>query len=119
MAGYLSSGNMSFLNAAIVQTTTGISAGAGMRWAKSGFGDYTAGTSATYYTIIFNGNIADATHYMITPEVTASVPANGMLRMVFGSQAGNTWQAMTVPEPTSGLMILLGMAGLALRRKQA
>ena len=33
--------------------------------------------------------------------------------------AGN-WKTMSnVPEPTSGLLLLLGMAGLALRRKQA
>ena len=119
MAGYLSSGNMSFLEAATVQTTSGLKAGANMRWSKSGFGDYAEGTSATYYTIIFNSNIADASYYMITAEKTATAPANGMLQMTFGSQAGNTWHAMTVPEPTSGLMILLGMAGLALRRKQA
>jgi hypothetical protein len=29
------------------------------------------------------------------------------------------WQTAAVPEPTSGLLLLLGMAGLALRRKQA
>lgn len=31
--------------------------------------------------------------------------------------AGSTWQA--APEPTSGLLLLLGMAGLALKRKRA
>ena len=32
---------------------------------------------------------------------------------------GNQWSTMAaVPEPTSGLLLLLGMAGLALRRKQ-
>jgi len=34
-----------------------------------------------------------------------------------GYQGTGTWSV--VPEPTSGLMILLGLAGLALRRKQA
>ena len=34
-----------------------------------------------------------------------------------GSASGGGWQA--VPEPTSGLLMLLGMAGLALRRKRA
>ena len=40
------------------------------------------------------------------------------------SQYSNTglsggWQSAAVPEPTSGLLMLLGMAGLALRRKRA
>lgn len=30
-----------------------------------------------------------------------------------------TWTAAAIPEPTSGLLLLLGMAGLALRRKRA
>ena len=29
------------------------------------------------------------------------------------------WQTVAVPEPTSGLLLLLGMAGLALKRKRA
>ena len=33
--------------------------------------------------------------------------------------AGTTSSFQTVPEPTSGLLMLLGMAGLALRRKRA
>ena len=31
----------------------------------------------------------------------------------------NGWTVATVPEPTSGLLMLLGMAGLALRRRRA
>ena len=38
----------------------------------------------------------------------------------FGSQENNTWYAIgTVPEPTSGLLLLVGVAALALRRKKA
>ena len=33
--------------------------------------------------------------------------------------AASDWATMSVPEPTSGLLLLLGMAGLALRRKRA
>ena len=39
----------------------------------------------------------------------------------FGSQANNTWYAIgtAIPEPTSGLLLVLGMATLALKRKRA
>ena len=33
--------------------------------------------------------------------------------------SASDWQTMSVPEPTSGLLMLLGMAGLALRRRRA
>ena len=36
-----------------------------------------------------------------------------------GGTAISVWTAAAVPEPTSGLLMLLGMAGLALRRKRA
>lgn len=35
------------------------------------------------------------------------------------SFAGAGWYTQSVPEPTSGLLMLLGMAGLALRRRRA
>ena len=117
MASYLSKGDTSFLSNAMVKTTNGMKAGSSMRWTVNGFGDYTTGDTYTYYTVIFNNSVAEASHYMITSEKTLTVPSSGSMQMAFGSQAGNVW--VPVPEPTSGLMILLGMAGLALRRKQA
>lgn len=37
-----------------------------------------------------------------------------------GEIEASNWSTMSaVPEPTSGLLLLLGMAGLALRRKRA
>ena len=52
---------------------------------------------------------------------TAVAPETGAAGVAFGNlQTATTtagaWQS--VPEPTSGLLLLLGMAGLALRRKQ-
>lgn len=37
----------------------------------------------------------------------------------FSTQTAGAWQAAAVPEPTSGLLMLLGLAGLALKRKRA
>ena len=119
MAEYLANGDTSYLSAATVTTTAGIAAGTAVRW-NTTFGDYTAGDSYTYYTVIFNGDVASADQFMITSEKTASVPASGSLAMAFGTQASNTWNTMAaVPEPTSGLLMLVGLAGLALRRRRA
>lgn len=120
MATALSAGDTSLIAAATVSDTTGIAVGTtSARWAKSGIGDYTAGDSYTYYTVIFNNEMASADAYMITSTITKSVPASGNLAMSFGTQASNTWQTMSVPEPTSGLLMILGVAGLALRRRRA
>jgi hypothetical protein len=35
------------------------------------------------------------------------------------TSAGTVWTAVPVPEPTSGLLLLLGVAGMALKRKRA
>ena len=39
------------------------------------------------------------------------------LSLDFGSQAGNEWVEI-VPEPSSGLLLVLGIATLALRRER-
>ena len=47
-----------------------------------------------------------------------STPGIGFGNMATATQAAGAWAAADVPEPTSGLLLLLGVAGLALRRKQ-
>lgn len=88
---------------------------------------FTTGDSLTGFAVIFdNADPASAENYMIAQnsagvqELTATWgSAIGAQTLIFGSQSANgaTWQA--VPEPTSGLLLLLGMAGLALKRKRA
>lgn len=116
MAGYLANGDVSYLSAATVTTTSGIAASDKIRWTKT-FGDYVSGGEYTYYTVILNGTTENANHYMVTAERTQTAPDTGSMSMAFGNQISNTWYEMA-PEPTSGLLALLGFAGLALRRRR-
>ena len=78
-----------------------------------------------FYAIIFDSDtLSSDSKFFVTKELlNKKIPeGSSNLLLAFGnqsaaSQAAGAWQA--IPEPTSGLMILLGMAGLALRRKGA
>jgi hypothetical protein len=89
--------------------------------------DTNAAGSTDFYTIL-TATYTDANYgdmYMAA-AVEAQTPASGTKNVanIFGGAATATvggvrdWQASAVPEPTSGLLLLLGVAGLALRRKQ-
>ncbi len=98
--------------------------------ATGSFGDYAANASVSIYAVIYDAStIADAKNYVVSEAVTKSVNATGSpLSIGFGNMASTattnmfrnaSWSAAAVPEPTSGLLMLLGMAGLALRRRRA
>ena len=91
---------------------------------------YTSNQQA--YFVIFEGD-----NMFISDEVTAGYAATGTSQVGFPNQEytsdweaflGNAkdgytqagwYQTAAVPEPTSGLLLLLGVAGLALKRKRA
>ena len=85
----------------------------------------TAGSSYTFYSVVFDSTtIDDESMFFVTKELAnKKVPASSAnLLLSFGNQetastATGAWQ--NVPEPTSGLLMLVGLAGLALRRKRA
>ena len=72
---------------------------------------YTAKESSKDY---FMGNFAAA-----TIEAAQDVDVSDLALKMGGTGAATSWQTAAVPEPTSGLLLLLGMAGLALKRKRA
>lgn len=125
LAGEIATGNLSFLRGnAVVATTTGASTQPNgvLRWsASSNLPDtYGVGAETTFYTVILNDQLADAAWYLITKTNTETIPATGNLAMNFGNQDDVAWAPIEpVPEPTSGLLIMLGVAALALKRKKA
>ena len=77
----------------------------------------TVGETYSFYLVLTDGDKA-----LTSTTKSSSALETGATLLNFGSmkaatQNASNWQ--TVPEPTSGLLLLLGMAGLALKRKRA
>ncbi len=87
------------------------------------------GTSYSFFFEIDMGEDAGDKRYYTSQTVTVETPKTGNGTVNFAKQfaaesgAVGTWSAKSAtqaaPEPTSGLLLLLGMAGLALKRKRA
>ena len=91
------------------------SAGTSVDWVmvvttKIGDNDYLFVSDALTKSRQADGKNTKVTFSLLDSSATAAMQASG-------GYAGAGWYA--VPEPTSGLLLLLGMAGLALKRKRA
>ena len=87
----------------------------------NGPANYTAGDTFTGAILFvdtkddyFMGNI-----YTGTIPTSGNGKATNLATTYGGTAAGGTLAWANVPEPTSGLLLLLGMAGMALRRRRA
>ena len=85
--------------------------------------NYSAGDTA-YAAMILVYNDGDADYYIANVATWTFASASNKTLTGLGTNLGGTggaalggWQS--VPEPTSGLLMLLGMAGLVLRRRRA
>lgn len=98
-------------------------------WTEGSVSGLTAGSDVTGYLVIFNAGTADAaTMAYVSDTASVHMPgsgADGYLQ--FGDlvemKSTAAWSSVGgsgggVPEPTSGLLLLVGGALLALRRKQ-
>ena len=64
----------------------------------------------------------DYTNAKVKTEIGGELTISTMATTEFASNNPSSWtvyDAVAVPEPTSGLLLLLGVAGLALRRRRA
>ena len=92
----------------------------------TGLQGFSSGSLTAFAVVVDSSDLATANNYFIASsgaEKTATFTSStGIKTLAFGSQATITQTAggwTAVPEPTSGLLLLLGMAGLALKRKHA
>ena len=85
-----------------------------------------AGTSDILWTL--TATYEDPTHkgtYVYTAElqkdIADALSGDGDVTLGFNMNTAGSWNytANAIPEPTSGLLLLLGVAGLALRRRRA
>ena len=83
-------------------------------------------TAYTVYLAIFDtATITDSSKYYLTDTAALTTYSGSLAQQVkwgsqsTASQAAGAWTSVSVPEPTSGLLLLVGMAGLALRRRRA
>ena len=116
----ISNGDMSVLSSAL--GSKAVLGSGSIMGAKATSESYAQGDYVTAFAIVLNASSpADATYYLAIAEKTsaAAVSSAGTVTVGFGGQASATWSAVAVPEPTSGLLMLVGLAGLALRRRRA
>ena len=73
-----------------------------------------------YFVVFNNADATKATMYAMTSALDQEYSSlDGKYTIGGAFSASTPWASTAVPEPTSGLLMLLGMAGLALRRRRA
>ena len=72
-----------------------------------------------YFVVFNNADATKATEYAMVSDLNKEYSGMAGKFSTAGDFSGATWASTAIPEPTSGLLMLLGVAGLALRRRRA
>ena len=106
-------------------TKTNVYANNKANFVSNGNGAFAAGTTISGFVLILDAaDLASAKNYMVAKtskgetELSKTAGTSGSMLFSYGSQSSNTWQTAAVPEPTSAMLLVLGVAALALKRKR-
>lgn len=123
--GTVNAGNITSQGSYLGTGTTGTS-GAKLGKASGSVNVATAGVDYSMVFVYFENDGGKDYYYMSAASTGTSYdgsdtyPTGTAAKWMASDYAASNWhEATAVPEPTSGLLMLLGLAGLALKRKRA
>ena len=114
-------------NGGSIVSTYAIDAGESGNWEFSTAWDNTGKDVNGYYAIMTLNDAGDKAAYMYLGDISGTTATSPQQNMLYNEGWADLTKSLTTggyntavaPEPTSGLLILLGMAGLALKRTRA
>lgn len=107
--------------ASVAQNVSGVTVGEGTYTAFMVLFDAaTPASGTTKYAVLEGGNAGTGYTQTVGPTTASITFMGGNAASMVSAATWKTFGGSTpVPEPTSAMMVLLGMAGLALKRKRA
>ena len=120
----LTGGDLTVLDDAIGSTTLGAEDYGYFGFAGSNFAAADTATSLNGFVVLLDNPVpASAANAfasaVVTVELSDAINSGQDAAFTFGAIETNPSDWQSVPEPTSGLLLLIGVAGLALRRRRA
>ena len=114
-------------NGGTIVSTASATATQSSNWEFSSTWDNTGKDVNGYYAIMTLNDAGDKAAYMYLGDVSGTTATSPTQILLYNAGWADDTKSITTggfntavaPEPTSGLLILLGMAGLALKRKRA